>query len=68
MAVKRNKAAKTKNRRTKGRYYIFGSYDNKADALHAASVLRKDKSLKTYVKKNTRTGKWDTMHARVKKA
>jgi len=60
--------AKTRTRKTKaGRFYLFGSYANKADALHAASVLRKDKSLRAYVKRNPRTKKWDTMYAGVRK-
>lgn len=59
---------KTRVRKIKeGRFYIFGSYATKAEALYAASVLRKDKSLIAYVKKNTRTKKWDTMYAGVRK-
>jgi len=50
------------------RYYVFGSYARKAVATHAATVLRKDRSLRSHVKKNTRTKMWDTMYAGVKKA
>ena len=59
---------KTKAKKPTGRYYIFGSYATKTEAMRAASVLRKDKSLRTHVKKNVKTGKWDTMYAGVKKA
>lgn len=59
---------KTKTNGTTGRYYIFGAYAIKDDALHAASVLRKDASLRVHVKKNAKTGKWNTMYAGVKKA
>jgi len=59
---------KTKARNAKtGRFYLFGSYATRAEALRAASVLRKDKSLRAYAKKNTRTKKWDTMYAGVRK-
>ena len=61
-------ATRTKAKKVVGRYYIFGSYATRAEALHAASVLRKDKSLRTHAKKNAKTGKWDTMTATVKKA
>ena len=54
-------------KKTTGRYYIFGTYATEAEANRAASALRKDKSLRAYVKKNTK-GKWDTMYAGVKKA
>jgi len=59
---------RNKVKKETGRYYIFGSYATKAEAVHAASVLRKDKSLRTHAKKNIKTGKWDTMTATVKKA
>ena len=61
-------ATKTKAKKSTGRFYVFGSYDTKADATHAAAVLRKDRSLRAYVKWNARTKKWDTMYAGVKKA
>jgi len=59
---------KTRTRKIKTkRFYNFGWYDTKTEALHAAKVLRKDKSLRAYVKWNPRTKKWDTMYAGVKK-
>lgn len=58
----------TRSRKIKTkRFYTFGSYDNRQDALRAAKALRKDKSLRAYVKENPRTRKWDTMYAGVRK-
>ena len=61
-------AAKSKTKKAMGRYYRFGSYDTKAEVLHAASVLHKDKTSRAHVRKNPRTEKWNTMYAGVKKS
>ncbi len=43
-----------------GRYYIFGTYDTKAEALRAAKVLRK-RGNRAHVKKG-RGKTWVTMY------
>ena len=58
MVIKTKKQRGTKG---KGRYYKFGSYTTRKEALHAASVLRKHNN-KAYTKKNSKGG-WDVMYA-----
>jgi len=48
-------------KRATRKYYEFGSYEFKTDALRSASILRKH-GHNAYVRKNTKTGKWDTLY------